>query len=90
LAELIEGFTDTAVWKLNSRILDNPFISKEIKDNLKNIEATSDWDYYKVRCQSNFRACKPPTTPKTHIQKIYKRITELNNKIARNPQLMDL
>ncbi|CAG8763601.1 21280_t:CDS:2, partial [Gigaspora margarita] len=32
----------------------------------------------------------PPTTPETHIQKIHKRITELNNKMARNPQLMDL
>src|SRR6185437_2500443 len=78
------------LWKLNTRMLDNPFISKEIKDDLKNMEATSDWDYYKVRCQSIFRACKPPTTPETRIQKIHKRITELNNKMARNPQLMDL
>ncbi|CAG8790847.1 741_t:CDS:2, partial [Gigaspora margarita] len=78
------------LWKLNPRILNNPFISKKIVADLRDREATSDWDYYKVQCQSIYRACKPPTAPETRIQKIHKRLTELNNKMARNPQLTDL
>ncbi|CAG8832459.1 12210_t:CDS:1, partial [Gigaspora margarita] len=35
-------------------------------------------------------ACKPPTAPETCIQKIYKRLTKLNNKMAKNSQLTDL
>ncbi|CAG8828228.1 26684_t:CDS:2 [Gigaspora margarita] len=38
-----DEFTEPTLWKLNSRMLDNPFISKEIKDDLKDMEATSDW-----------------------------------------------
>ncbi|CAG8623972.1 13814_t:CDS:2, partial [Gigaspora rosea] len=63
---------------------------KEIKKDLKEAEEALDWDFQKVQCQSIFRACKPPTNPETCIQKIHKRITELNNKMAKNPQLDDL
>ncbi|CAG8492613.1 9715_t:CDS:2, partial [Gigaspora rosea] len=41
LAELMEDFTDTA-YKLNPRMLDNPFISKEIVADLRDKELTSD------------------------------------------------
>ncbi|CAG8769665.1 24081_t:CDS:2 [Gigaspora margarita] len=78
------------LWKLNSRMLNNTFISKELEANLKDEKATSDWDYYKVRCQSIYRACKSPTTPETCIQKLNKKIIELNNKMAKNLQLADL
>ncbi|CAG8767704.1 905_t:CDS:2, partial [Gigaspora margarita] len=53
------------LWKLNPRMLNNTFISKELEADLKDKKATSDWDYYKIRCQSIYRACKPPTTPET-------------------------
>src|SRR5260364_158463 len=78
------------LWKLNPRMLNNTFISKELEADLKDEKAISDWDYYKVRCQSIYRACKPPTALETHIQKLNKKIMELNNKMARNPQLADL
>ncbi|CAG8820420.1 23424_t:CDS:2, partial [Gigaspora margarita] len=42
-----ESVWKPTLWKLNPHMLDNPFISKEIKDDLKDIEATSDWNYYK-------------------------------------------
>ncbi|CAG8786118.1 8831_t:CDS:2, partial [Racocetra fulgida] len=32
----------------------------------------------------------PPTAPETRIHKLHKKITELNNKMAMNPQLSDL
>ncbi|CAG8839775.1 18481_t:CDS:2, partial [Gigaspora margarita] len=35
------------LWKLNSHMLNNPFISKEIVADLRDKEATLDWDYYK-------------------------------------------
>lgn len=78
------------LWKLNPRMLENMFISKKIEAELMDENAFSDWDYYKNRCQSIYRACKLPTAPDTCIQKLYKRLTELNNKIAANPQLTNL
>ncbi|CAG8609028.1 11331_t:CDS:2, partial [Gigaspora rosea] len=33
--------------KLNPRMLDNPFISKEIVANFRDKESASDWDFYK-------------------------------------------
>ncbi|CAG8695663.1 42943_t:CDS:2, partial [Gigaspora margarita] len=50
-----EGFTEETpkrtLWKLNPRMLNNTFISKELEADLKDKKATSDWDYYKRRPQ---------------------------------------
>lgn len=67
----------------------NKYIKTEIITEL-NEANKENWDLYKIRIQSIFRAYKQPHTPETQIDKLNQRINSISTKLVANPHLNDL
>ncbi|CAG8662006.1 11033_t:CDS:2, partial [Scutellospora calospora] len=56
----------------NSDHLLIPRMKEEIIEELLNVKCKEDWDLFKTRIQSIFRAYKPPPKPESRLQKLNK------------------
>ena len=69
-------------WRFSQSSWNNSLLKSEIIEEVTNIHDFTKWDLYKCRIQSIIRAFRPQASPEKKIQKLQKRLTELDNKAS--------
>ncbi|CAG8492807.1 17038_t:CDS:2, partial [Gigaspora rosea] len=70
-------------WRFDEQCLKNNQLLKEIKDEISDKEADTEWDLCKIKVQSIIRAFRGPRSPENRILQLNKRICTLKGQKAK-------
>ena len=80
----------SAYWRFNTALFKNELLKKEVLYEIKDVSSATNWDMYKIYIKSIIKAFKKPKAPEDKIERLNKKISQIKETIAKNPNRIHL
>ena len=75
----------SAHWRFNTALFKNKLLKKEVLNEIKDVSSATNQNIHKIYIKSIIKAFKKPKAPEDKIKRLNKKISQIKEAIAKNP-----